>query len=186
MMKALMSAFALALAAPVALAQSASIGPEVGSTAPAITATLADGAEASLAGLSGENGVALVFVRSADWCPFCKNQMKDLSAVVGPLSEKGYGLAAISYDSAEILSNFATKEGISYPLLSDAGSVTITAFGLLNTEMKEGSRFYGVPHPAIVFIGADGTVQAVLREEGYKDRPAADVILGTASELSAN
>jgi peroxiredoxin len=42
------------------------------------------------------------------------------------------GVAAISYDSPEILAAFSRQRNITFPLLSDAGSRTIDAFGILN------------------------------------------------------
>ena len=42
------------------------------------------------------------------------------------------GLAAISYDTPETLAAFSRQRGITFPLLSDAGSATIKAFGILN------------------------------------------------------
>jgi peroxiredoxin len=42
------------------------------------------------------------------------------------------GLAVISYDRPEILAAFSQQRGITFPLLSDAGSTTIKAFGILN------------------------------------------------------
>lgn len=48
------------------------------------------------------------------------------------LREKGLGFAAISYDSPEILAAFSKQRGITFPLLSDAGSATIKRYGILN------------------------------------------------------
>ena len=48
------------------------------------------------------------------------------------LREKGVGLAAISYDRPEILAAFAKQRGITFTLLSDAGSTTIKRYGILN------------------------------------------------------
>ena len=48
------------------------------------------------------------------------------------LREKGLGLAAISYDRPEILAAFAKQRGITFSLLSDAGSATIKRYGILN------------------------------------------------------
>ncbi len=42
------------------------------------------------------------------------------------------GLAAISYDSVEILAAFSKQHGITFPLLSDLGSATIKRYGILN------------------------------------------------------
>ncbi len=48
------------------------------------------------------------------------------------LRQKGLGLAAISYDSPEIIAAFSKQRGITFPLLSDAGSATIKRYGILN------------------------------------------------------
>jgi peroxiredoxin len=159
------------------------IGPAIGAPVPAATLTAMDGSAQSLAALAGEKGVAIAFVRSADWCPFCKKQLADLNAVAAPLAAAGWTLIAVSYDDAATLSAFHKDKALSYPLFSDPGSTAIKAFGLLNTGMEEGTRFYGVPHPAIVFAGKDGTIKAVLREEGYKDRPANELVISTAKGL---
>jgi peroxiredoxin len=42
------------------------------------------------------------------------------------------GVAAISYDSPEILAAFSRQRNITFPLLSDVGSPTISAFGIRN------------------------------------------------------
>lgn len=153
-----------------------SIGPVIGAPAPAFTVIGADGTPVTLASLSGQSGTIVSFVRSADWCPFCKKQLIELNAQQESFAAAGWQLVGVSYDAPEKLAKFAGKSEISYPLLSDTNSATIKAFGLLNEEVAPDSRSYGIPHPALVFIGADGTVRAVLREEGFRDRPSAEVI----------
>jgi peroxiredoxin len=53
------------------------------------------------------------------------------------LQQKGLGLAAISYDPVETLAAFSRQRGITFPLLSDAGSETIKRYGILNTVVDE-------------------------------------------------
>lgn len=158
-------------------------GPAVGSPAVYGALQTSDGAAADMAALAGEKGTVIAFFRSADWCPFCKKQLKELEDAKAPLTEQGWNLVAISYDAPETLAAFAGKNSISYPLLSDPGSETIKAFNLLNTDMKPGSRTYGIPYPAIVFVGADGTVKTVLQEEGYKVRPTNEAVIEAAAAL---
>ena len=141
------------------------------------------GEATSLSELMGEKGIAVAFVRSADWCPYCQKQLKQIDDISANLNDLGWPLVAISYDDPEILSKFARKNSLGFELLSDPGSEAISAFNLLNEEMKPGSRYFGIPHPAIMFIGTDETVRAVLREEGYKDRPSLDLILQIAEQL---
>jgi peroxiredoxin len=44
----------------------------------------------------------------------------------------------ISYDSREVHEAFSRQNGITFPLLSDTGSETITRYGILNTVVEEG------------------------------------------------
>jgi peroxiredoxin len=56
----------------------------------------------------------------------------ELQSRVNELRQKGVGLAAISYDRPEILAAYTKQHGITFPLLSDAGSATIKRYGILN------------------------------------------------------
>ena len=159
------------------------IGLPDGAEAPEVSLVDTARAAQTFATLAGSKGTAVAFVRSADWCPFCKKQLIDLDAAAAPLAEAGWTLVAVSYDPVETLAGFKADKGLSYELLSDEGSVAIRAFNLLNADMKPGSRYEGIPHPAIVFIGADGTIKQTLREDGYKTRPAVDLVIETAEGL---
>ena len=61
------------------------------------------------------------------------------------LREEGFGLAAISYDSAAILENFAARRNITFPLLSDPESKIIRDFGILNEKVQQAMQA-GIPH----------------------------------------
>ena len=62
-------------------------------------------------------------------------------------------------------------------MLSDRQSEIIKAFGILNTEMAEDTPYYGIPYPRVYIVSAEGVVQHVLSEEGYKKRPSPEDIL---------
>ena len=47
-------------------------------------------------------------------------------------------MAAISYDSVEVVADFAERRGITFPLLADSDSSVIADFGILNTVAAEG------------------------------------------------
>jgi peroxiredoxin len=53
-------------------------------------------------------------------------------------------LFAISYDSVEILHNFAAAHGITYHLLSDKGSHAMRGLGLINDRVQEDHAVYGI------------------------------------------
>lgn len=90
----------------------------------------------------GEHGLVLVFFRSADWCIFCKGQLAQLQRDLPILQRAGLGLAGISYDSPGVLKDFATRLGITFPLLSDHDSGVIRAYGVLDRKYHEGSQIY--------------------------------------------
>jgi AhpC/TSA family/Disulphide bond corrector protein DsbC len=84
----------------------------------------------------------------------------------------GLGICAVSYDSREVLADFARRKKISYPLLSDPDSTIIRAFGILNTSVPEGDSGYGIPHPGVYRVSEKGLVQAKFFEEAYNNRYA--------------
>lgn len=164
---------------------SAELGPDVGAAVPsAVEAPDQSGTVRALSDLAGEKGAVLVFYRSASWCPFCKGQLVDLNARRAEIEATGYRLVGISYDPVEALAKFSQDKHIGFPLLSDEDSRLIKSFGLLNTDVPEKSRAYGIPYPMLVVVGADGRVQAKLSEESYRDRPEVDALLAAIAGLS--
>ncbi len=83
---------------------------------------------------------------------------------------------AISYDSVEVLSRFADKRQITFPLLSDPDSKVIEAFGIRNVEAA-GSRIDGVPYPGIFLLDEKGVIRKRLFYDGYKKRHTSSDIL---------
>ncbi|HEY8504580.1 MAG TPA: peroxiredoxin family protein, partial [Gemmataceae bacterium] len=81
------------------------------------------------------------------------------------LRKAGVQVVGISYDPVEVLAEFAKKANVTYPLLSDPGSETIRAYGVLNEQAK--GRAEGVPHPATFLIDKKGVVRAKLAHPGY-------------------
>ena len=177
-----LSAFSLLTAAPVfAQAPSAGspidIGPAIGARAPALAVTDSKGGARTLPSLTGKKGVVLVFFRSARWCPFCQHQLIDLKALQAPLAQRGYTLAALSYDKPDALDAFAQKQDIAYTLVSDEGSKAIDAYALRDPQYAKGGFADGVPRPSIFVIDAKGVVRGKLALEGYKVRPGNDDVL---------
>lgn len=182
-----MLALAFGTQVPVAAAQAAiaELGPAVGVAAPAIAGADQTGAAVSFASLKGEKGLVIAFVRSADWCPFCKKQLEDLNTIADDLEGRGFKLVALSYDSVDTLAKFAKSKKLAYTLVSDPKSQVIDAFGLRNMDMAGSARMNGIPHPAIFVIGADGKVLAKLREESYRKRPPTTVVLKAVDDAAA-
>ncbi len=92
------------------------------------------------------------------------------------LEKNGVRIAAVSYDSLEILRAFAEKHGIGFPLLSDRDSTVIRSFGIFNTNIASGLRAYGVPHPVDYLVAPDGIVIRKYFVPNYQHRVTASAI----------
>jgi hypothetical protein len=92
------------------------------------------------------------------------------------IKKRGYNVAALSYDSVEILKNFSDRKKLTYPLLSDSESKVIKGFGILNEGPKSGFAV-GIPHPGVFVINALGKVEAKYFEEDYRERITMSAIL---------
>ena len=85
-----------------------------------------------------------------------------------------------------------TRAGITFPLISDAGSAIIKRYGLLNDTVDPKSRTYGIPHPGTFIVDRKGMVVSRFFEDAYQERYTAATILGTlgtalgGSTVSAN
>ncbi len=162
------------MAAIMVLASPAHAQTDVGSTIPhSFDLIDQQNQKQSFDTLKGEKGLVVFFVRSAEWCPYCQKQIVEINESAEEISALGYNIASVSYDDTSTLSAFSKKHDIAYPMLSDSKSESIKAFGILNEKMEKGTKYYGVPNPAIYIIGADKKVQAILAEDGYKNRPPA-------------
>ncbi len=89
----------------------------------------------------------------------------------------GLGVAAVSYDSAAILENFAQRKGIQFPLLSDADSKVIRELGLLNETVGKETPHYGIPHPGVFVLDAKGVIRAKYFEDDFRERDTSAGIL---------
>lgn len=142
-----------------------------------------NGKDVSFSSLTGPQGLILIFVRSASWCPYCATQMIEWNKDASRFHEHGYNIAFLTYESTDITSKFAIQHGISLPILSDSESEIIRAFGLLNTNIKEGTRAYGIPYPYIYVIDPNKIIKRRFAEDSYKERPELDLIHGELTDI---
>jgi len=159
----------------VASMEPTSIGLAVGKKAPAFSIRDQFGKVQTLGTLKGNKGTVILFFRSADWSPFCKGQLVQLQDAVVRFEKQGIKLAAISYDSQEILKFFANRDKIEYPLLGDPDSKTIRAYGVLNPEATGMQK--GFARPGYFFIDPQGIIREKFFEARYRERLTGKSIL---------
>lgn len=150
--------------------KSIDVGPALNKKAPAITVLNTENKPVAINELSGDKGLIMLFFRSADWCGFCKKHLIELNDNAKQLTQLGYGLAAISYDSTSILNTFAKEKELTYPLLSDQNAKTMSAYNILRNDYAIDDDNYGIPYPGVVVIDNKGNVIHKHFFEGYKKR----------------
>ena len=90
----------------------------------------------------------------------------------------GVAVATMSYDGVDVLAEFTGDNHIDYPMLSDAATETAHAgerartLGILNEQYEPGHPAYGIAHPGIFLIDADGIIRGKWAERGYQARPS--------------
>ena len=84
-------------------------------------------------------------------------------------------LAAISYDSEEILKFFADRQKIEYPMLADPDSKIIKAYGVFNHEATGMQK--GFARPGYFFIDSNGVIKEKFFEAKYRERLTGNSII---------
>jgi hypothetical protein len=82
----------------------------------------------------------------------------------------------VSYDSAAILKEFSTRQGITYPLIADPQSEIITRFGVLNTSATDFMK--GMAFPGFIYVSSHGRIRETFFETNYKERYTANNVIG--------
>ena len=159
-------------------AKSLNVGIAVGTPAPIALGLLdSAGKPTTLKAQMGENGMVLLMVRSADWCPFCKAQLLRSEKIRPAIAAQGYALVSVSYDKPEKLAEFIRNKGIGYIMLSDSGSRLIDALGLRDPQYKADSFAYGVPRPTVLVLAKDGTVKSKFVDADFRSRQSNDQVM---------
>lgn len=134
----------------------------VGDTAPDFTLPDAAGADVSLTTLrrSAEHGVVVYFYPRAS-TPGCTKEACDFRDSLAAWAAAGYAVVGISPDSPRALANFARKQSLPFPLLSDPEHRVMEEWGAWGEKKNYGRTYTGVIRSTVVVDsdGSDGTVR---------------------------
>ena len=67
---------------------------------------------------------------------------------------------------------FSKRYGIDYVLLSDKKGRMANRFRIRNTDVARYDPHYGIAHPGVMVIDAQGRVRAKAAIRGYRERPS--------------
>lgn len=160
-------------------------GPIVGQPFPdALALPDQTGRMRALQELRGDRGTVIVFVRSADWCPFCMRQLADINRRIAQFRQLGLAVVSVSVDSVDLVAAFHGKNSIGFTMLADSTGSVAQAIGIRDAQYPVGSNNFGVPHPMIFVTDRAGVIRAKFAEQGYRKRPDLDRVLVEIGRLS--
>ena len=90
----------------------------------------------------------------------------------------GVKLAAMTYDSLDILKEFHDYRGLGFPLLRDVDGQHVNAFGVPDENLGN-----GIPLPGMLWLAPDGRINAKFAVPGYRTRPPLEDVLSRVSTL---
>jgi peroxiredoxin len=165
-------------------ASAAELGPAVGAAFPhELAAPDQTGKQQTLQSLMGEKGVAIVFVRSADWCPFCKGQLVDVNRHFARFRALGLNVVSVSVDETAEIAAFAASQKIEYAMLSDPEGAINLSLGIRDEQYPVGSAAFGVPRPTLYVLDRNGTIRLRYMEPTYRTRPDLEGVLRDVAAL---
>lgn len=164
-----------------------------GEKIPAATLQNAFGEEFDLNRAVAEKPTVLVFYRGG-WCPYCSRQLSGLQEVAPELEKLGYQLIAVSTDTPEGLMQSATKEKLSYTLLSDADLTLSKQFGIAYKAPKgywemlpetTGGRDVDLllPVPSVFILDKSGVIHFEYINPDFTKRLSPDLLRAVANSI---
>lgn len=172
-----------------------------GMTAPAFTATAADGRPFRFDPTRLDKPVVISFYRGG-WCPYCNRQLAELRKAEKQLSGMGFELLFLSADRAELLEPSLKEKDLGYTLLSDHSMAVAREFGVafvvdeatrtrytehgIDLEEASGMDHHQLPVPATFLVGTDGTIYFQYANPNYKVRLDPDLLVAAAKVYSVN
>lgn len=165
----------------------------IGESIPSATLQDVEGKAVDLNQLVAAKPTILIFYRGG-WCPFCSLQLSGLQDIAPQLEQQGYQLVAVSTDAPEGLVQSATKEKLSYTLLSDADLAASKQFGIAFKAPKgywemlpktTGGKNADLllPVPSVFIIDTKGVIRFEYINPDFKQRLSPELLTAVATSI---
>jgi len=166
-------------AADATKVQSTEIG--VGDRAPWFTLKDQNDREFSLEAMIKQGPVAVVFIRSIDWCTYCQLQTVQLSDNLAEIQATGGQVVVVCYDAPHKVKRFTQRRKIKISVLSDADSKTIDAYGM-RARTGTGDQTGSAQHGTFV-IDKFGSVRSKPYLTSFEGHAAVDALVNALKEV---
>ncbi len=98
---------------------------------------------------------ALILFLRGTWCPYCREQLRNLSDRFPILEKAGIRVVAISCQSEASLRAYVNSNPLPFPLLADSSRLVARAFGVHYWLRWDG---FHLAHPSLFIVDRSGTI----------------------------
>jgi peroxiredoxin len=188
------------LIARLELLDSGGVGPPIGAPMPEFWLPDERGKIVSLSELL-RSGPAVISFNRGHWCPYCKLELRALAGIHDEIARLGAKVVSIMPDSARFTQDYADKNRLPFPVLSDIDLGYALSLGLIfwvGTEIQRLYRDAGVeletyqdnggaflPMAAKFIVSQDGLVKARQVNIEFRERMAPETVLAELRALKA-
>jgi peroxiredoxin len=174
------------------------VGPGIGEPQPPFYLPDENGRLVSLATLL-KTGPAVISFNRGHWCPYCKLELRALASVNDRIRQLGANVVSIMPDSATLTADYATKNELPFPVLSDIDLGYSLSLGLIfwvgaevqrlyrdvgvDLEKYHGNAGYFLPIAAKFIVGQDGLVKARQVNLEFRERMEPEAIVAALQKL---
>jgi peroxiredoxin len=152
----------------------------IGQRAPSFALKDQNGREVALEAILAKGPVAVVFIRSVDWCVYCQLQTMQLQRNLKEIEAGGGQVVVITYDAPEKIKRFADRKKITFPILSDPGSKIINAYCMCS-KSGSGDQVGSSVHGTFI-IDKKGVVRAKPYLTSFEERSVVDTLVNSFKE----
>jgi peroxiredoxin Q/BCP len=148
--------------------------PEVGKKVPSLSGITGDDSSLKLASLKGQ--WVVVYFYPKDSTPGCTNEAKDFRDLYPAFRQRNAQVVGVSRDSPKSHANFAAKQELPFPLVSDPDETWCQAFDVIHEKVLYGKRHMGIVRSTFL-VDPDGKLAQEWR--GVKVPGHAQTVLDT-------
>ena len=127
--------------------------PALGKKLPALKGAAGDGSELKLSSLRGQ--WVVVYFYPKDSTPGCTTEAKDFRNLYPAFRKRNAEVVGVSRDSQKSHANFAGKQELPFPLVSDPDETWCRAFDVIHEKVLYGKRHMGIVRSTFL-IDPDG------------------------------
>lgn len=153
-----------------------------------------------LAALMAQQPTIVTFYRGG-WCPYCNLELRAYQRMLSQIDAAGAALVAITPERPDHSLTTSEKNGLAFPVLTDAGSALASALGIRFTlsdtvrpfyekaghalPERNGDGVWALPIPATFVVARGGRIARAFIEPDYRKRTDPAEALAELRDIAA-